>query len=163
MKCSFLLLFVCFLTVFVDAQQSKKTIHQTVACNGWTVPPFNSLVSQTINDDPIQIEEIKVERKIHKLSTEQLVYLGACDAERDKSKNKQKTFAVNNFVSYEVNGRIFAYEIFYHYVDVKKGAVANRYFATTGPRYVDMDGNGTFEMQTSENFDFKKLPDWLKK
>lgn len=163
------ILFACFasnaqIKVEVEIEKVEPLIQWNVERSGWTFPVFANQVAE-ISDGELQtIEGIEVQTKIHKLATEQLVFVESCNAEADEkaiAKNERRNYVISNFMTYEYKNKIFAYRATFQIVDAVNGSIRERYGASVIGIYVDEDGEGKFELRCG-NMNLNKLPQWIK-
>ena len=161
--------FILFAFFLVNAQTSKKTKirepfrQETVARSGWTSPVFAKGVSE-VQDETVEIiEDVEIQIKLHKLEKEQQVFIETCDADYDNKAivdNKRNNYAVGNFVTYETEGKIFAYHV--NFIGLIVGENYMAYAGCLGQMlYVDEDGDGRFEARC-DGTKLKSLPQWVK-
>ena len=170
MKVIRVICFIMFAACVVNAQGSEEAqvveplIQRTVERSGWTIPVFADQVSEVKNGKPEIIEGVEVQVKVHKLKGEQLVYVESCNPKVDKkliANNKRRDFVVRGFKTYEIKGRVFAYDVAYYVLRAENGYIVERYGAAVSVHYVDEDGNGTFELRC-RSMTLKSLPEWVK-
>jgi hypothetical protein len=148
---------------------TENTKPKRILTREWSAPVFNDDVVKVINAEPQIIEGIKVQTRLHELKSELIDDVEFCPLpaeELEKIKKElpadiiytEQNYIVKKFTTYEIKGRIFAYEIPYEAIDAETLYEIGVGFQSV---YVDEDGSGYFKMRCSET-ELKSLPAWVK-
>lgn len=155
------------LAVGVTKAQENQPINapcKYIAQNGWRVPCLGDLGKVTPLNDSV-VENVTVHVKKHELLAENLVGVEGCRPEGKETKEaRDKPFAVREFFTYEVNGKIFAYQIRFTFIEVGRNNSITYFGAQYNAYYFDEDGNGTFQIRcrTKGAKGLENLPAWVK-
>lgn len=143
-----------------NSQPEGSVTKRIVAREGWTSPIFADRVTKIINGTPQVIEGVKVNTKLHELKTERLNLVETCDINLDNLEiaHNSLDFDVEQFTTYEINGKVFAYQVPYEFIDTEEEYDIG---AGTIFIYVDEEGNGQFKLRCDET-ELRKLPAWIK-
>ncbi len=127
----------------------------------WNEPIFADRVLKVIAGTPQTIEGIKVQTKLHELKPERLDMVESCNVQNDELETayNELNYDVGKFTTYEVKGRVFAYEVDYELIEAENGYEIG---AGIGRIYVDEEGNGKFKLRCDKN-ELESLPKWVKK
>jgi hypothetical protein len=139
-----------------DGTNPKRTLMRE-----WMTLIIEDRVLRVFDAAPETIEGVKVQVKRHLLSKlERLDEVETCEIQNDElEKAYDKTdFDVEEFTTYEIKGKVFAYSIHYELIEAK-----NQYKIGAGIQqiYVDEDGSGYFKVRCNE-MDLKSMPQWVK-
>ncbi len=152
-------------TVYKIDRNSKP---KKILTREWGVPVFNANVWKVINAEPAIIEGVTVQTKRHQLKSERFKEIEDCPmtAEQleefnneiaDDLRKVEKYYRIEKFTTFEINGRIFAYEVPYGEVEVETGMTSYGSQAV----YVDEDGSGYFKKRCATAW-LEFLPEWVK-
>ena len=162
--------FILFVVFIVSAQEPDGDreagflVQRNIERSGWTVPLFADQFSEVEQSKPEIIEGIEFQRTIHKLQSEQLVYVESCDPKVDEkliANGRRMDFVVRDFTTYEVKGRVVAYGVIYYIVKAENGYIRERAGAAVNTHYVDESGSGTFTLRCHAAR-LENLPEWVK-
>lgn len=144
-----------------DRKSEELTTKRTVAREGWTSPIFADRVTKVLRGAPRIIEGITVQTKLHELKLERLDMVESCEIQNDSSEIAfiEFDYEVEKFTSYEVKGRVFAYEVDYALINAEDGYDIG---ARIGGFYVDEEGDGYFKLLCEDNSELRSLPEWVK-
>jgi hypothetical protein len=167
--------FIIFSAFLVNAQtpdETKKELTEiTVARSGWTDPIFATDIELSRDEYLNLTEDVVVNRRRSTFSKAKNISFESCNSQNDKkdSKENQRSYIVSDFLTYEVSGRVFAYEFY--------GIIPRLPLLPTLPGenpvgysgcissfnylYVDEDGDGNFELRC-KRMDIMPLPQWVK-
>jgi len=114
-----------------DAQVANRHNVFNIACHELKRLPFVDQESEAKELESLGIDGIEVHRKSYKLADEQIVFLGACDPKEEKPVVEDEYYGryasvVRDFISYDVNGRVFAYRFTCYVVMTKNGFITTR-------------------------------------
>jgi len=133
---------------------------RTVRASGWSTPIIADRVRKTIDTETIIIDGVKIQTKLHEIERERLDLIESCppDPILRLDPNRNFDFDVEKYESFEVEGRPFAYQIRYEFVDE-----AGQYEIGAGSAslYVDHDGSGKFALECGENTT-PTIPKWVR-
>lgn len=147
----------------VNDSQTEKTKAKRIITREWTeFPVFADRVSKVLDGAPKIIEGIKIQTKIHELKVERLDLIESCDIHHDNLEviHNDRDYEVEKFTSYQVKGKVFAYEVHYEFIEAE-----NDYYIGAGTIefYVDEEGNGKFKLLCNDSgTELKSLPEWVK-
>ena len=134
-----------------DADKQNSSISKrAITRDGWTSPIFADRVLKVLDGIPKSIEGIKFQTKLHELKSERLDMVESCDIQKDALEVSYNAFDydVEKFTTYEIKGKIFAYEVDYALVDTEDGEDVG---AEIGGIYVDEEGNGYFKLRCEDD------------
>ncbi len=144
-----------------DDEQSKEVIvKRAVAREGWTSPVFADRVVKVLDGTAQVIDGVDVQIKLHELKKERLDMVESCDIQNDNLEiaYNELDYDVEKFTTYEVKGKIFAYEISYAFIQAEDGYEIG---AGVTNSYIDEEGNGKFKLYCGKA-ELKSLPKWVK-
>lgn len=108
---------------------------------------------------------IAAQTKSHRLARELVLPIEDCvdgEADEEATANDLQYVAIaRDFTSYEVKGKVFAFQIGYEIGLAKGGQVVKRLRFPVWFYYVDEAGDGTFELLRSSN-STGLVPDWVR-
>ena len=131
----------------------------------WTSLPFAGAVVKVTAGKSVVIDGIKVRTKHHTLTKEQIVSAELCSYLDGSGKlfpvmDDWKLFGVKDFTTYEIRGRIFAYEVSFDFINAADGV---RIGATRSEFYIDREGTGRFSIDCElKDFKLTTVPGWIK-
>jgi hypothetical protein len=161
------IIFICSFVVSIANVQAQRLNEFHIECRGWKTLAFAREKSETKDLEQMGIDGFEVRATSHKLKDEQIVYLESCDPPEKRKPIIEDPYwgryagVARNFISYEVNGKVFAYRFTYYAVMTKNRQITTRAGAAGDVYYIDEDGDGTFERYLGE-MPLRFLPDWLK-
>ena|SRR5436190_13592851 len=167
MNNSFLFLLSIFLFLGILGQKNKPLNTFEIPCSGVKSLPFANEKSTFKELDPLVIDGVEVHRKAYELADEQIVFLKPCEGDKvqpvleDKYEGRLAGVA-RGFISYETQGRAFAYRFTHFFVTTKNGFITARAGAAGDIYYIDEFGEGTFQRKRGKT-PLEPLPDWVKK
>ena len=160
-------IWLCLVVVSLTYAQGKRLNEFDIGCRGWKTLAFAGQKSEVKDLEPRGIDGVEVHVTSHELAAEQIVYLESCGAKENKKSIREDKYygrsasVVRGFLSYEIDGKIFAYQFTGFAVITKNGYVTERAGASGNVYYTDEDGDGTFERYLG-SMPLKFLPDWVK-
>lgn len=144
--------------------EPKTSIQLTLECDAWSVSELLDKPSEVKEHGTVNLD-VKVQKKDHRLAEELISPIEDCvDGEADEeatANNMQYVAIVKDFTSYEVKGKVFAYQVGYEIGLTKRGQVAKRISRPMWFYYVDESGDGTFEL-LRRPLQTGLVPDWVK-
>ena len=161
----------CFvlLGVFTIAAQEpseKKTekpiLNETVKRESWSKPIFVNLPSKVSSKKSLTIQGVKVLEKSYKFEKRQFFSMvESCDIKNDELElaYNELDFLLDGFTSYEINGKVFAYQANFWFIQPEDGYEIG---AGILPIYADEEGNGHFKLRCDDKTDLESLPEWIK-
>jgi hypothetical protein len=145
------------------AQKSdERSTPKRILTQEWSFPLINDRVLKAIDAEPVEIESIKVQTRLHLMKPERLDMVEICNEQSnvlERSYNDEDHDIIS-FTTYEIKGKTFAYVIPYYLVEAE-----NQYDIGVGMQniYVDDSGSGTFKLLCNDDeTDLKTLPQWVK-
>jgi hypothetical protein len=142
----------------------KTSIQLTLECDAWSVSELLAKPSEVKGHGSVNIG-VEAQTRNHRLAQEFVLPIEDCvDGEADEeatASNMQYVAIVRDFTSYEIKGRVFAYQIGYEIGLTKGGQIAKRLRVPVWFYYVDEAGDGTFELFRSSTR-AGLVPDWVK-
>lgn len=147
----------------VKAQENRHIVEpcKYIAQSGWLMPCLG-VASEIVPLKDETIENIAVHIKIHKLVKENLVGVEGCRPESKEPKGeKLMPFAVREFFSYEVKGRVFAYQIRFTFIEFERDGLVQHAGGQYNAYYFDENGDGTFKIRCGAK-GIENLPAWVK-
>jgi hypothetical protein len=142
----------------------KTSIQLSLECDVWSVSELLARPSEVKGHGSVNIG-VEVQTRNHRLAQELVLPIEDCvDGEADEeatASNMQYVAIARDFMSYEVKGRIFAYQIGYEIGLTKAGQITKRLRLPIWFYYVDDAGDGTFEL-LRRSTRTGLVPDWAK-
>lgn len=145
-----------------------KPLVATISIPGsWATWPLANISTKVSTDKAVVLDGVKVQTRVRTFSAPQMVSAEICgyaDAGADDGKTGYPFFdadgiyRVDDFTTYERNGRVFAYEVIYNvYRDGQEIG------AGLGGIYVDEEGRGEFRINCNLNDQHRTpVPKWIK-
>ena len=127
-----------------------------------TAPLFVNYPAKISRKKSPTIEGIKIQKKFHKFTKKQYFSLvESCDIKSDQWEvtYNDSDFLLDGFTSYEIKGKVFAYQANFRVIDAEDGyEIGNGIL----PIYVDEEGNGRFKLRCDGKTALESLPEWIK-
>ena len=128
-----------------------------------TSPFFSDKILNVIEKEIQTIEELEIKIKKHELKTLRFDMIESCNSEINSFEiaYNEHDFDVDEILSYEFNGKIFAYNIPYQFITDEGFEIG----AGSASIFVDEKGDGIFKLQCNEQdnvFWLKTVPKWIK-
>lgn len=137
-----------------------------IQCDAWSVAKLVEPLSRVAGTNTLKIEDVKVQAISHKFARDQLIDVGDCvDAiayEKVVAAQSKYVATIGSFVSYEVQGRIFAYRATYKIGLTKNGEIVKRYDLPVTFYFVDESGEGEFDVYDKPALS-SFVPEWVMK
>ncbi len=141
---------------------SAALLQLDLDCDVWRTEMFTTAAAKVKLWRKLTINGVKLQVNYHKLMQEQVTPLNECAPRRVVGFLSPETYAVGvkEFLSYEVNGKVLAYQPTYSVLRTKKGKTS-RIDQPLYLYFIDESGRGAFELYTG-NKPLSDLPDWTK-
>lgn len=143
----------------------KTFLQLSIECNAWSVDELLNEPAELKGRGSVTIHNVEAQTKRHKLARPFVVPIEDCvDAEADEDaidKGLQYAAIVKDFTSFEVKGRVFAYQVTYQIGFTKNGQITKRFEQPVSFYYVDEAGDGSFDILKGP-VGLGLLPDWAK-
>ena len=136
---------------------------RSLSASGWSKPIFSDRVTKEIPVGDIMINGTNVQVKLFEISRERLDSIEGCPPDgtfqRAIGKDRDFDYDVEKYESFSANGRVFAYLIWYEYVDEK-----GQYEIGAGNAsfYVDHDGGRRFSLDCTAGNMKPPIPKWVR-
>ncbi len=171
MKIITALCFIIFTTFLIKAQiletvkKEDSPAEITTVRSVWTYPIFANDIQFSKDEFYDLIENVAVQSKRYTFNKAKNIKFENCNSQNDKkgSQDNWQSYVVSNFLTYEANGRVFAY-LFYDIIPERTllaGEDRSGYIAYFKYLYVDENGDGTFESNCKRSA-IEPLPQWVK-
>jgi hypothetical protein len=135
-----------------------------IDCGSWTADKFTKSASVVKGRDSVSLDGVKVLVRHHKLLEEQVVPIDDCvdPIAHEDAVARHASFValINAFNSYEVSGKVFAYQVTYQ-IAMTRGVDRTRFRNPVSFYYVDDSGRGEFELYRRPQPP-QFLPEWIK-
>jgi len=156
---------------FITAAHLRSRLKPTTSvelmaeCEVWSVDDLVGQPATVKGSGSVTIGGVKAHTQQHKLAQQLVVSIEDCvDADADEnatSNDVQYAAIIRDFTSFEVEKKVFAYQVSYGIGWIRNGQIIKRFSQPVVFYYVDQTGDGTFELfKGSMAFDF--FPDWAK-
>jgi hypothetical protein len=126
-----------------------KSMQLTIECQAWSVSELLKRPAAMKGQGTIELG-IRIQTRRHKLAQPMILPVNDCvdgeSYEKARADNIQYVAIVTDFVSFEVKGKIFAYQVDYEIGFTQQGAIAKRFQQPLSFYYVDDSGDGDFEL-----------------
>jgi len=151
-------------TTHLKSKLKPNTLLQlSIECNAWSIEALLRESSELKGRASVTIRKVEAQMKRHKLARPLVVQIEDCvDAEADEDaidKGLQYVAIVKDFTSFEVRGRVFAYQVTYQVGFTKNGQITKHFEQPVSFYYVDEAGDGGFDL-LKRPVEFGLLPDW---
>jgi hypothetical protein len=144
--------------------RAKTSIQLTLECDAWSIDELLARPSEVKGHGSVNVG-FDVQTKNHRLAQQLVLPIEDCvDGEADEeatANNMQYVAIARDFTSYEMKGRVFAYQVGYEIGLTKNQEITKRLRLPVWFYYVDEVGDGTFELLRSSTRT-GLVPDWVK-
>lgn len=134
-------------------------------CSAWSINDLVNKPAEVTGHGSIDILKVKAQTRRHKLAQQLVVPIDDCvDSPADEATTTgevQYAAIIKDFISYEVKGKVFAYQVTYQVWLMKNGQITTRLPQPIWFYYVDEDGSGVFDLFRG-TMPLGFVPDWAK-
>lgn len=135
----------------------------SLECDAWSMGELLSKPSELKGKGSITVLRVEAQTKRHQLVKRMVIPIEDCvDAEADENatdRSLQYAAIVKDFTSFEVKGRVFAYQVTYEIGFTRDGQITKRFQQPVSFYYVDETGDGSFDLLKGP-LQFGLIPDW---
>jgi hypothetical protein len=137
----------------------------TLECKAWTIDDLLGRPAEIKTRGSVKLDGIEARTQRHKLAQQLVVPIEDCvDAAADENASSdglQYVVVVNDFTSFAVKGKIFAYQVTYHVGLTRDNQITKRFYQPVWFYYVDETSDGNFDLfKGSLAYGF--MPDWAR-
>jgi len=144
-----------------ESQSDKILLQKEIASEGWSVPAFADEKGDLLPGKLEMIDDVEIETTVNRLSEQILISVETCKSKTAES-TWQQMFALRDYETYAINGRVFAYRVPGVYVSVENQRIVEYTAAVVIFNYVDEDGSGKFRRRCDASSKLGPLPEWVK-
>lgn len=141
------------------------SIQLTLECSAWSIDDLLAKPSQIKDRESINISGVQASSQRHKLVQQLVVAVEDCvDAEADenaRSSGQEYVAIIKDFTSYDVKGKIFAYQVTYELALTRQNQITKRFDQPLWFYYVDAAGDGNFDLFKG-SMAYYSPPEWVK-
>jgi hypothetical protein len=141
------------------------TIQLTLECKAWTIDDLLGRPAEIKTRGSVKLDGIEARTQRHQLAQPVTIPIEDCvDAAADENASSdglQYVAIVNDFTSFEVKGKVFAYQVTYQVGLTRNNRITRRFNSPVWFYYVDETSDGTFDLfKGSVTYGF--MPDWAR-
>jgi hypothetical protein len=140
-------------------------VASTLIAGTWKAWPLADSEPTVAPAKALTIDRAKVQSRIHTFSIPQIVSAELCSSYNDSDEvipiaDDEFVYRLTNFTTYEVKGRVFAYEVIYNAYVAEDGTEVG---TGHGGTYVDNEGRGEFRITCAKEDSHRiPVPNWIK-
>jgi hypothetical protein len=152
-----------FAPLYIEAQEGERILLKVVKHGGWAVPGRGEFTG-VLKERDYQDSGVTVHIKSYSVEPELFTELEAYSIGKGgELRTAANSCVVEEFESYWVGGKAFAYIVRFRYASRDKDGDRHYTFANSWMAYVDEDGNGDYETRydISSSRGVLKLPGWV--